>query len=346
MGWLALAFAVGLLLYLLAPILSPFLLAAIIAYICNPLVTRMSRRGVPRGLAAALVLMLLVAIFAVLLVILLPLFIRQVRAVLGQVPFYIDWVRATVEPWVERTFDVQLDVQLVRDWVMAHIPEIQNFAMRLLPTITTGGLALLGVAVNLVLVPVVLLYLLRDWDRLIHNVDLMIPRRWHAETTSILRDIDRVLGEFLRGQLLVMLTMGLFYSVGLWLAGLEYALSVGLLAGLVTFVPYLGFVVGVSLATLTGLLQFSDWQGLLWIWAVFGIGNLLENYVLVPGLVGERIGLHPVAVIFALLAFGQLFGFFGVLLALPVSAALLVWLRHLRGKYLDSGVYGAGAQSP
>jgi predicted PurR-regulated permease PerM len=284
---------------------------------------------------------LLAAIFVVLLVILLPLLARQVRAVLGQIPFYLDWLRTTLEPWVRRTFDVQLDVQLVKDWIVAHVSEIQNFAMRLLPTLTTGGLALLGMAMNLILIPIVLLYLLRDWDRLIRSIDVMIPRRWHAETSKLLTEIDCVLGEFLRGQLVVMFMMGAFYTVGLWLAGLEYALSVGIIAGLVTFVPYLGFVVGASLATLIGLLQFADYQGLLWIWAVFAIGNLLENYVLVPWLVGERIGLHPVAVIFALLAFGQLFGFFGVLLALPVSAALLVWLRHLRRKYLVSGAYSA-----
>jgi len=150
-----------------------------------------------------------------------------------------------------------------------------------------------------------------------------------------------VLGQFLRGQLLVMLLMGVFYALGLWLAGLNYALSVGILAGLVTFVPYLGVIVGVSLATLTGLLQFQDFAPLIAVWAVFAIGNLLEGYVFVPRLVGERIGLHPVAVIFALLAFGQLFGFFGVLLALPASASLLVWLRHLRHKYLESEVYNA-----
>lgn len=337
--WLAIAAVTGLLLYLLAPILSPFLFAAILAYICSPLVERMARRKVPRGFAAALVLLLLATIFTLLLIILLPLVVRQVRAVAEQMPVYIDWARGVLEPWVQRNFHIDLDTRLVKDWLIEHVSQIQNFAVKLLPTITVGGLALLDFAVNLVLVPVVLFYLLRDWDRLLRNIEEMIPRRWHGEVTMLARDIDKVLGEFLRGQLLVMLLMGLFYTIGLWLAGLDYALSVGIIAGLVTFVPFLGVIIGVSLATLTGLLQFTDYTSLIWVWAVFGIANVLEAYVFVPWLVGDRIGLHPVAVIFALLAFGQIFGFFGVLLALPASAALLVWLRHLRGKYLDSGVY-------
>ena len=156
---------------------------------------------------------------------------------------------------------------------------------------------------------------------------------------GIVKEIDAVLGEFLRGQLLVMLLMATFYSVGLWFAGLDYALSVGLIAGFLTFVPYLGVIIGVLLATMTGLLQFGDPLQILWVWLVFVIANVLEGNVFVPWLVGDRIGLHPVAVIFALLAFGQLFGFTGLLLALPASAALLVWLRYVRGKYLASGMY-------
>jgi predicted PurR-regulated permease PerM len=339
--WLALASAAGLLLYLLSPILTPFLLAAILAYICNPLVERMTRGRTPRTLAVALVLLLLAAVFVVLLVILLPLLAKQFRTIAGQMPTYIDWLRTAVQPWIENLFGVDLDMGLIKDWLSEHLAEIQDIAVKLLPSIKSGGLALLALAVNLVLVPVVLFYFLRDWNKLVMHAEGFIPRRWHDQVTTLLREIDEVLGQFLRGQLLVMLLMGLFYAVGLWLAGLDYALSVGIVAGLVTFVPYLGVITGVSLATLTGLLQFHDLAPLIWVWAVFGAGNLLEGYVLVPRLVGERIGLHPVAVIFALLAFGQLFGFFGVLLALPVSAALLVWLRHVRRKYLASEVYNA-----
>jgi predicted PurR-regulated permease PerM len=340
--WLAFAAAFGVLFYLLAPILAPFLFAAILAYICNPLVSRLTRKRIPRGFAAALVLFLLIGIFAVLLLVALPLLVRQIRAVAEQMPVYMDWVRENVLPWVNRNFRVELDSQFVREWLTGHTEQIQAFAFKLLPTLTAGGGALVQFALNLVLVPIVLFYLLRDWDKLISSIEIMIPRRWHEVTTRLMRDIDRVLGEFLRGQLLVMVLMTIVYVVGLWAAGLDYALSVGLIAGLVTFVPYLGVITGVTLATLTGLLQFGDYHPLVWIWLVFVVANVLEGYVFVPWLVGDRIGLHPVMVIFALLAFGELFGFFGVLLALPVSAALLVWLRYMRSRYLDSGAYSAG----
>jgi predicted PurR-regulated permease PerM len=265
--------------------------------------------------------------------------VKQVQAIIAQVPTYLDWLRSMLTPLLQRYLGVEVDIALIKDWVTEHLSEIRSFAFKLLPTIKIGGLALIAFAVNIVLVPVVLFYFLRDWNKMIARVDEMIPRRWHDRVVALLREVDEVLGQFLRGQLLVMLLMGVFYTIGLWLTGLDYALSVGLIAGLVTFVPYLGVIIGVSLASLTGLLQFGDPAALLWVWAVFVLGNLLEGYVLVPLLVGERIGLHPVAVIFALLAFGELFGFVGVLLALPVSAALLVWLREVRRSYLTSGVY-------
>lgn len=334
--------AIGVLIWLLGPVLTPFLMAAILAYICNPLVGRMERRGVNRSLATVLMLLLMLAGFVLILVVLFPLMIRQVRGVAEQLPAYIETLRTTAEPWLAKHFDVRLDITYVKDWLIDHAAQIQQVAMKILPSITTGGLALLQVIVNLVLVPVVLFYLLRDWNIFTRLVEEMIPRRWHEPTVSMLRDIDEVLGHFLRGQLLVMLLMAIFYSVGLWIAGLDYALSVGLIAGLVTFVPYLGVIIGVTLATMTGLLQFGDLSPLVGVWSVFVLANVMEGYVFVPWLVGDRIGLHPVAVIFALLAFGQLFGFFGVLLALPASAALLVGLRRLRRRYLDSGIYNAG----
>ncbi len=337
--WLAVAaFAIAAI-YLLSPILTPFLFAAILAYICNPLVSRMTRRRVPRTLAVTLVLLLLTTAFVVLLLVLLPMLIRQVRAIAEQAPVFVDWVKTVVAPHLEQWLGVQLETNMMREWFVAHMAEIRDYAVKLLPSLKTGGLAVIGFVVTLVLVPVVLFYFLRDWNNIVEGIDRMVPRRWHGQVKTIAGEVDAVLGQFLRGQLLVMLCMGVFYTIGLWFAGLDYALSVGMLAGLVTFVPYLGVIIGVVLATMTGLLQFQEVTQLGWVWAVFVAGNLLEAYVLVPGLVGERIGLHPVAVIFALLAFGSLFGFFGVLLALPVSAALLVWARHLRHDYLASDMY-------
>ncbi len=336
--WLGAAALAAGLIYLLSPILAPFLCAIMLAYILNPLVARMSRK-VPRTLAVCIAMLLIVGVILVMLLVLLPLITRQVKSIVTQVPQYFDWLRMHLAPLVQQYFGVELDTAMVKDWLTSHTKEIQGVALSLLPTLRSGGLALLELVANLVLVPVVLFYFMRDWDSMIARVTELIPRQWSETLFGLVKEIDAVLGEFLRGQLLVMLLMATFYSLGLWMAGLDYALSVGLIAGFLTFVPYLGVIIGVLLATMTGLLQFSDPLQIVWVWLVFVIANVLEGNVFVPWLVGDRIGLHPVAVIFALLAFGQLFGFTGLLLALPASAALLVWLRHVRSKYLASGMY-------
>jgi predicted PurR-regulated permease PerM len=198
----------------------------------------------------------------------------------------------------------------------------------------------LGIVVNLLLIPVVLFYLLRDWNQIIARLDSLIPRRLQERAHQIFREIDAVLAEFLRGQVVVMLVMAVYYVIALWVANLQFALPIGLLTGLLVFIPYVGAVTGFVLGTMAALLQFGSVTGLAWVWVAFAIGQTLEGMVITPTLVGERIGLHPVAVIFALLAFGSLFGFFGVLLALPASAALLVALRQLRATYLASELYG------
>tara|TARA_R110002073_G_scaffold20090_1_gene72505 strand:+ start:1476 stop:2084 length:609 start_codon:yes stop_codon:yes gene_type:complete len=194
---------------------------------------------------------------------------------------------------------------------------------------------------NILLVPVVLFYMLRDWDVLVKLVDEMMPRYWYKQVSLLARDTDRILEEFLRGQLSVNVLMSVCYIVGLWLVGLEFALPIGLLAGILVFVPYLGVIVGLTLATLAAVLQFQGWSDVIPVWIVFVVVQLLEGMVITHWLVGDRIGLHPVIVIFSLLAFGQLFGFFGMLLALPVSAVLLVWLRHIYQQYLESDLYNS-----
>ena len=338
LGWLAIAVAIGVLVYLLGPILTPFVAAAMLAYIFKPLANRMEKR-MPRTLAVCIALALMTAIVLVLLVVLLPLVTKQVKTLITQFPQYADAIKLRLAPLVLEHFGVELDVAFIKDWLTSHSKEVQEFAVSLLPSLKSGGLALLGLIGNLVLTPLVLFYFMRDWDAMVARISELVPRRVSGSVSGVLKEVDAVLGEFLRGQLLVMLLMGIFYTVALWAVGLNYALSVGVLAGCMTFVPYLGVITGVLLATFTALLQFGDMTHLVWIWVVFVVGNVLEGSVFVPWLVGERIGLHPVAVIFALLAFGQLFGFTGILLALPASAALLVWLRHVRGKYLGSGMY-------
>ena len=341
-GWLAVALVLGGLLYLLSPILAPFLFAAILAYILDPIVERMTGRYVPRTLAVLLVLVGALMLIVALLLVVLPLFAKELRLLAERLPAFVGWLNEKLVPFAERTFGValQLDVASVR--ALAADLVDQDMVGKLLGSLRIGGLALLAFVVNVLLVPVVLFYLLRDWDRLLSRVDRLIPRHLHKKARAMLGEIDRVLAEFLRGQLLVILVMSVYFVVALWLAGLEFALPIGLISGLLVFIPYVGALLGFVLGTIAALMQFDSPWGLAWVWVAFGVGQALEGLVVTPWLVGDRIGLHPVAVIFALLAFGQVFGFFGVLLALPASAALLVALRQLREGYLASALYGGG----
>lgn len=341
LGLLGFAALAGVLLYLLGPILSPFLFAAILAYICDPLADRLEALKVPRALATVLVMLLLAGVLSLLLLVLLPLVIKETTLLVERIPAALDSLQQQLIPWMNAKLGVEIQIDMARfqtllseNWQTAG-----GMAAKFLPSLTSGGMAVISFLINLVLVPVVFFYLLHDWDAMLARINDLIPRRWHAKTTQIATEVDSVLGEFLRGQMTVMLVMSVYYAFALWLAGLEFALALGVLTGMLVFVPYLGVIVGLTLATLVGALQFPGIGGLLPVWIVLGIGQMLEGMVVTPWLVGERIGLHPLAVIFALMAFGQLFGFFGVLLALPASAALLVGLRHVREKYVNSEVY-------
>ena len=340
--WMTAAvFVLGGLVYALSPILAPFLAAAILAYILDPVVDRMEARKIPRTLATALTLLLLLLLGALLVVIIVPLFVKETGMLVEQFPAFLDKLKNEWLPWVAQKTGVEfaLDAQSLRTLLADNVQDAKGIAQKLLSSLGVGGMAALGILINLLLVPVVLFYLLRDWDVLKSALHEMLPKRWQAKTTEIAGEVDAVLAEFLRGQLSVMVLMSVFYVTGLWLAGLQFALPIGLITGLLVFVPYLGSVTGFLLATLAALMQFQGLQGVVWVWAVFAIGQTLEGMVVTPWLVGDRVGLHPVAVIFALLAFGQVFGFFGILLALPASAALLVGLRHLRLRYQSSGLY-------
>lgn len=339
--WLLLACVTGGLLYLLSPILTPFLLAAVIAYICNPMVTRMARNNIPRTAGTILVMLLSLVAFGALILIMVPLFEKEVSRLLDKMPAFLDMLRNHVIPWLESRLNISLepDMEVLKEAVSEHWQSAGGVAAKILPSLTSGGMAIVEFLVNLLLVPVVLFYMLRDWEGLIKQIDEMIPRYWHVQMSQLAHETDRILAEFLRGQLSVIVLMCICYVTGLWLVGLEFALPIGLVAGILVFVPYLGMIVGLTLATLAAVMQFQDWSGILPVWIVFGVGQLLEGMLITPWLVGDRIGLHPVIVIFALLAFGQLFGFFGILLALPVSAVMLVWLRHLHQRYLNSNLY-------
>lgn len=340
--WLLVTAAVVVLLfYYLGPVLTPFLLGALLAYICNPLVHRLERYRVPHLLAVILVLLLVVGIFVALIGVMIPLLESQIALLIERLPDYVENLRSKIEPWLLQHFGIalQLDKEHLSAAVSEHWRSAGGFAQRMLPSLKTGGLALINFFVNLVLVPVVLFYVLRDWDSLLRRVDELVPLRWRDTVHMLARQIDDLLGAFFRGQLSIMVLMAIFYILTLWAIGLDLAFPIGVISGLLTFVPFLGVFTGVALATLAGLMQFGSFMDLLPIWGIFIIAQPLEGYVFTPWLVGDKIGLHPVMVIFAVLAFGAIFGFFGVLLALPASAVLLVLLRYFRRRYFASRIY-------
>jgi predicted PurR-regulated permease PerM len=339
--WIGLGLALLWLLALLGPILTPFLLAAILAYVCNPLVDRLQGFGLPRLAAVLAVLLLLAGILVGLVLIVVPLLVDEASLLTERLPDALTLANEKVTPWLRETFGVRLrlDPASLRKLAADNIGSLQGLAQHVFESLKIGGVAIIGLLVNLMLAPVVMFYLLLDWHALLERIDNAIPRAWHEKAVAMAREVDVVLSQFLRGQILVMATLAAYYSLALWIAGIPSALAIGLLTGLLIFIPYIGFATGFLLALLVAALQFAGFGPIVAVLAIYGIGQLLESFLLTPYLVGERIGLHPLAVIFALMAFGQLFGFFGVLLALPASAALLVGLRELRTLYLASHLY-------
>lgn len=339
--WLSFSVVVAVLIYFLSPILTPFVAAAILAYICNPLVQRLCAYKIPRTLAVLLVMSGLLFLLALLLLIMLPLLEKEIHQFATRLP---DWAETAHTHWLPRLqrwfgAGVQWDSETVKNFLLSHSQSAGGIAEKLWPWLSTSGGVIIGVVLNLLLIPVVMFYLLRDWNDNLAHIDTLIPRHLHLKTKEIFTEVDRVMAEFLRGQISVMLVMSVYYVVALWLVGLEFALPIGIIAGMLVFIPYLGIIIGLILATLAAAMQFTDFSSILLVWAVFGIGQSIEGMVITPWLVGQRVGLHPLAVIFSLLAFGELFGFFGLLLALPLSAILLVTLRYGKAWYLSSAMY-------
>jgi predicted PurR-regulated permease PerM len=331
-------------LHWLGPVLTPFLVGAILAYLGTPLVDRAARRGVPRALGTLFVVLAFVFALFALFVVLVPLAQAEFTLALQRLPDLLAQLQTRVAPWIAAHLGVELtlDLDTVRAFIAENAQGAQELSLKLLAGVRTGSRIVLALLVNIALIPVVMFYLLRDWPLFVTRIDELVPRRWQPRTRKMAREIDDVLAEFLRGQLMVMAVLAVYYAIALSVVGLDRAVAIGVLTGLLVFIPYVGFGLGLVLGVLAALLQWHGWPGFLAVLGVYAAGQLLENYVLVPYLVGDRIGLHPIAVIFALLAFGQLFGFAGVLLALPISAALLVGLRHVRAAYVVSPVYRDG----
>jgi len=341
--WLILAgtFLAGWLLYKLSPVITPFLTAALLAYLCDPLVNRLALR-MPRTAAVIVVFSAMLIAFFVMLLILVPLLQEQIIALIQRLPAFISWAQDSLLPSLGSSLGIDIssiNLDAIRDTLMENWRNIGNIAGTIFSRISDSGQIIMAWGAFLVLVPVVTFYLLRDWDLLLDSLRALLPRRYADTIVTLVVECDRVLSEFLRGQLLVMLALSLIYSTGLWIAGIEFALLIGIAAGMISFVPYLGSIIGILIAGTVAFMQYQDMLHLMYVLAVFGTGQALEGMLLSPLLVGDRIGLHPVAVIFAVMAGGQLFGFVGVLLALPVAAVCLVLLRFLFEQYKNSNLY-------
>lgn len=331
--WAVVVAAAGLLVWLLAPILAPFVTAFILAYITNPIARRLVARRVPRALSATMVFGLLGLILTVLVLVIIPSLEREAADFMRRLPDYLSRMEGLfrgLTAWVAGPGGPSLDFDLVRRQLEEHWRELGGFATAFAGWLTRSGLHVIGFFASLGVTLVVTFYLLCDWDVTLKRLLGLFPQNSRRPVSEFAREADTVLSAFLRGQLLVMFALACLYSIGLTITGLDVAIPVGIISGLVSFVPYMGFVLGLMLAGLAGVLQGGE----LWLYAgiamTYGVGQVAESFLLTPYLVGDRIGLHPVAVIFAIMAGGQLFGFVGVLLALPVAAVLMVAGRHLR----------------
>ncbi|QMT40168.1 AI-2E family transporter [Neisseria shayeganii] len=345
--WMPWLFGFGLLLVIglavgyMRDILTPFVTAAVLAYILNPLVEKLRDRGIKRGIAAMLVMVFALLVLLALLLIVVPMLIQQFGNLVARLPVLFSFVQDKALPWINGHLNTDwvLDQEFAASWFQDNLGNIQATLSKAMPTLVQQSGNLVALISNVFLLPFLLYYFLLDWTRWNFGIKLMVPRRYIETYTRITRSMDSVLGQFMRGQLTVMLIMGLIYGLGLMFTGLDSGFAIGMVAGLLVFVPYLGAFTGLLLATMAALLQFASWQGLLMVWGVFAVGQFLESFFITPKIVGESIGLSPFWVIFALMAFGSLFGFVGMLLALPLAAVVLVLLREGANAYLNSRFY-------
>lgn len=333
----------GWLIYALQPILMPFLVGALFAYLGNPIVLRLTRLGMRRTWAVTLAFFTLVTVVVVALVAFIPMLWRQAVFLQTKLPFLLKWVNGRGLPWVERHLHMQidkLDMDLIMTWITSYWSEAGTMAKDFLPRVAQSGLAMAAFVGLVALIPVVTYYLLLDWDKLQASIRRLVPRRIEPLVVQLAHECDEVLAAFFRGQLLVMVALGIVYAIGLEIIGLDLALIIGMVAGLGSIIPYFGFAIGIVSASVLCLFQHgADMHALLMVWVVFGVGQVIEGWVLQPFLLGDRIGLPPVAVIFSVMAGGTLFGFTGMLVALPVAAVIMVMLRHAHTWYLHSAVY-------
>ena len=335
LNWLIAIALTGWLFYLLAPVLTPFVAAALLAYVGDPLADRLQKLKMPRTLAVVAVFLITFLVLALLIVLVGPLIKSQVGALFQALP---DIARQVEQVWLpgilgwlnmEAGDDVGIGAFLAR-----YSDMVGSWSGKILLGVTKSGGALAAAVLSLFLIPILTFYLLRDWDSILVHIGALVPESQRDTVFRLARETDDVLSGFLRGQLLVMAALAMIYSAGLGLVGLKFAIAIGVVSGLVSFVPYLGFVFGITLAGLTVALEPNPLWQLVGVVVTFSLAQLIEGSVLTPKLVGDRIGLHPVIIIFAVAAGGQLFGFFGILLALPAAAVLSVLVRFAYDRYL------------
>ena len=329
------------LLYALGDVLTPCIVAAVLAYVLNPLVEWLQLKRIRRAPASMIIMALALLILLSLVLIIVPMLLNQFNNLAERLPQIVGFVQNKLLPWLNSVSGdyIQIDQESIIAWLQSHTDELSNTLKEWIPTLMRqSGNVISGVS-NLVLLPLLLYYFLLDWKRWSSGISKLVPRRFIKTYTRISGNMDEVLGEFLRGQLMVMMIMGLVYGLGLMLVGLDSGFAIGMIAGILVFIPYLGAFTGLLLATIAALLQYGSWQGLLMVWAVFGVGQFLESFFITPKIVGDRIGLSPFWVIFSLMAFGQLMGFVGMLAGLPLAAVTLVLLREGASAYFGSHFY-------
>jgi predicted PurR-regulated permease PerM len=336
-------------LYLLKPVVLPFIAAFLVAYLFSPLVDKLHRIGLPRWLSIGIDFIGIVVIVTLAIWYVVPLVWQQLIYARDSIPAGIHWLNYTFLPWVSQTFNVEameIDTEQISKVVMEYIQtnysadSIQSVVLR----VAQSGLNFIQIGGVVVLIPIIAFYFLLDWDRMLESLRRLIPRHYEKTTLGFVGECHNVLGAFVKGQFLVMFLLGVVYAVGLQLIGLEVGLIIGMVAGLASIIPYLGFGVGIIAAVIATLFQFGiDWTHLALVIIVFMIGQAIEGYILQPFLLGDKIGLSPVAVVFAVLAGAQLAGFLGMLIALPVAAVIVVLLRHARECYEKSRLYDLSA---
>lgn len=334
------------LIYLLMPILSPFIVALVLAYVGHPMVDSLSKleigsHAIGRGSAAFLVISLMTAALLLLIFIIAPLFQNELMLFIQRIPTMVDGAKSLIGPWLEKYMGISIDIDAIeiQSFLKQNWQSVSKDISSVILNLSSRGLAVISWIGNAILIPVVLFYFIRDWHKFTERLMEFIPRRYAKEVNQITSEIDQVLSGFLRGELSVMLAMSVFYATGLWFAGLDLAIPIGVITGLLMIIPYLGFGMGFLLALLAAALQFNSFGEMVPMLIVFAMGQFLESFILTPLWVGERIGLHPAVVLFALLACGQLFGFVGLFFALPLSASVGVGLKYAEAKYFSSNIY-------